>query len=112
MEFSEWLEKKYLEWQTQAGKRKTLTSFAKWLGVSKSLMSRYLNDKVTPSLDKVQIMASQLGPEIYDVLGLARPDPAVRELQALYTAMPPEEQKEIMDIVKDFAERHGYKKVK
>ena len=113
MNFSEWLEKKFLEWQNQIGKRKTLTAFAKHLGISQPLLSRYLNDGVMPGIDKIPFLAEKLGPEVYEFVNLDTPaDPAIRELQAAYNVLPPEEKQEIMQIILDFAERHGYKKVK
>ena len=49
-EFAEWLEGKFLSWMGEAGRRRTVTEFAKYLGVSQSLMSQWLNGHYLPDL--------------------------------------------------------------
>lgn len=82
--FSQWLEMQYIEWMRRSSQRKTLTAFADWIGVSQSQLSRYMAGKITPNKDNLQIMAEKLGPEIYDVLGLLRPDLREARLLALF----------------------------
>lgn len=103
MEFKDWLEQKYLEWMVQGGKRQTLTAFAKYLGLSQSLVNQYLNGKIsTPSEDSVHKIAKQLGPEVYDVLGLVQPDPDLQALNALWHKLPPEVQDSIRSQIEKY----------
>lgn len=53
MNFPEYLEKKYLEWQNSLGRRKTVEEFAAWLGVSRPLMTMWLNGKRRPGAENL-----------------------------------------------------------
>jgi transcriptional regulator with XRE-family HTH domain len=74
MTIPELLEKKYLEWQSQLGKRKTLDEFAEYLGVSRTVLSNWLSGNRKPGTESLRLLSSKLGFEVYDVLGLPRPD--------------------------------------
>lgn len=101
MAFKGWLEQKYLEWMVQSGKRQTLTAFAEYLGLGQSLVNQYLNGKIsTPSEESVHKMAKQLGPEIYDVLGLVRPDPQTQELMTLLGQLAPEQRDTALNLIR------------
>ena len=67
-EFAEWLEGKFLSWMGEAGRRRTVTEFAKYIGVSQSLMSQWLNGHYLPDLKNINKIAERLGPEVYDLL--------------------------------------------
>lgn len=74
MKFSQFLEMKFLEWQQSQGGRKTVNEFAAYIGVSKSTISTWWNENRSPEGENVQKLAKKLGIEVYDVLGLPRPD--------------------------------------
>lgn len=74
MTFPELLEQKYLQWQTQQGKRRTLDEFAEYLGVGRPVLSNWLTGKRNPGIESLRLLSSRLGFEVYDVLGLPRPD--------------------------------------
>ncbi len=74
MNLPQFLEQKYLEWQTAQGKRKTVQEFADYLGISQSVLSHYMNGKRKPTSDNLRMLSGKLGFVIYDVLGLPRPD--------------------------------------
>lgn len=92
-DFSQWLEMQFIEWMARDRKRKTVTAFAAWMGINPSLMTRYMNGQMRPTGEKVDKIAAKLGPEIYDVLGLARPDPREARLLDLFRGLD-EAQKE------------------
>ena len=76
MNFSQWLEQKFLEWQTAQGERKTIQDFADYLGVKGSVLSHWMNEiRKKPNSESIRQLSSKLGFEVYDVLGLPRPDP-------------------------------------
>jgi transcriptional regulator with XRE-family HTH domain len=76
MSLPQFLDQKYLQWQTAQGKRKTVQEFADYLGISQSVLSHYMNGKrKKPTSDNLRALSNKLGFEIYDVLGLPRPDP-------------------------------------
>ena len=74
MNFPQLLETKYLEWQSQQGKRKTLDDFAEHIGVRRSVLSNWLTGRRNPGAESLRQLSSTLGFEVYDVLGLPRPD--------------------------------------
>ena len=75
MAFPQFLERKFLEWQTRAGGRKTVREFAEYLGFKQSTISMWWTGKNTPSDEAVlRRLADRLGLEVYDSLGLDRPD--------------------------------------
>lgn len=75
MGLSEWIRQKYIEWLTSEGQIRSQREFADYIGIEKVALSRYLNKNIkTPDPETVEKIANKLGPEIYDVLGFARPD--------------------------------------
>lgn len=102
MTFSEWLDNRYLEWQTRGGRRSTLTAFAKYLGISQSLLSRYLNDGVLPSIDTIPKLAEKLGPEIYNFFNETPPDPLLQYIARHWHELPAERQNQIREQVETY----------
>lgn len=72
--FSNWLERQYIEWQIQAGHRKTISEFAEWLGFRQSIVSLWMNGDRTPGHDSADRLALRLGSQVYDLLGLTPSD--------------------------------------
>jgi len=82
MDFPQYLELKFLEWQHEKGGRKTVGEFAEYLGIAQSTASSYMNGKRIPEGETLRYIAIKLGIEVYDVLGLPRPDPDLLYLQS------------------------------
>lgn len=74
MNFPQYLEYKYLEWQQVVGERKTVRQFAEYIGVSASSITMWWKGKRVPEGDNVRRLADKLGIEVYDVLEIPRPD--------------------------------------
>lgn len=81
MKFTQFLELKFLEWQQAEGGRKTVKQFAAFIGVSQSTISTWWNGDRSPEGENIQKIANKLGIEVYDVLGLPRPDPDLLYIQ-------------------------------
>lgn len=79
MKFSQYLEMKFLEWQSKEGGRKTVKEFAGFIGVSQSTISSWWNGIRVPEGENIQKIAIKLGIEVYDVLGIQRPDPRSKQ---------------------------------
>jgi transcriptional regulator with XRE-family HTH domain len=97
IEFSTWLEQKYLEWQGQRGKRATLAQFADYLGISAPLLSHYMNGIRKPTRENIQKFARRLGPEIYDIFGLQDPDPKLRLISRNWSKLTAEQQQQLIE---------------
>ena len=87
MKFSQFFEMKYLEWQTKQGGRKTVSEFAKWLGIAQTTASTYMSGKRKPEGDTLIRLSEKLGIEIYDSLGLPRPDEDLYYLQIIWSEL-------------------------
>lgn len=74
MDFRQYLEGKFLEWQQQQGGRRTVSEFAEHIGVTQAAISSWWNNNRIPQSDSIRKLADKLGLEVYDVLGLERPD--------------------------------------
>ena len=81
-EFTNWLEKQYLDWQIEQGGRKSITDFSAHLGFALTTVDQWMNGrrkKISP--DNAFRLAQRLGLEVYDVLGLPCPDPLLFRLR-------------------------------
>lgn len=72
---AEWLSRQFLVWQVAQGKRKTLGDFARYLGVKRTTLEKWLYGARVPGRRYADKIAAKLGPEIYDLLRMPRPDP-------------------------------------
>lgn len=100
--FPEFIERKYLEWQNREGKRKSIEEFAIYIGVSQPALSLWMGGKRTPSAQTVHLLAEIFGNEVYDVLGLPRPNPD------LHSDDPAAVRQTLLGIVHQIlADRHG-----
>lgn len=88
MGFSKFLEMKFIEWQQLEGGRKTVKEFAEWLGFKQSTVSTWWSDKYPPNEESANKLANRLGPEVYDVLGMERPDPLLTRIEQVWERLP------------------------
>ncbi len=101
MNVAEWLNAKFLEWERNEGKRKTMVQFAEYLGVAQPSLSDWVNGKYVPKGRNLSKIADKLGYEIYDIMGLRRPMPVelddkVNELIQAAMQFPPEIQAHVI----------------
>lgn len=97
MEFRQWIEMKYLDWQRRQGSRKTILQFAEYLGSTQQTVSGWINGTRKPVGDSVRLLADKFGLEVYDVLGLERPNADMFYLESIWDDLSPEDRREIMD---------------
>lgn len=71
---AKWLDKKYLEWQTQEGESKTVIEFADYLDVNRSLLSYWMNGSREPTDENLIKIGMKLGFEVYDFVNKKRPN--------------------------------------
>ena len=74
MDFSSWMMEKFKEWeQDQPRGRSSFTAFARYLGVKQPSLTRWMAGDNPPDAGNIQKLSEKLGPEIYEILGFARP---------------------------------------
>ena len=93
--FRTWLELNYIEWQKNEGGRKTVKEYAEYLGTTQSTLSSWLNETRKPQEENIRKIADKLGLEVYDVLGLERPDPILHLINKYWDDLPPDIQEAI-----------------
>lgn len=108
MNFSQFLEIKFLEWQQKEGGRKTVKEFAAYIGVSQSTISMWWNEGRKPEGDNLRKLAEKLGIEVYDILGVPRPDKDLLYLQSIWKELEPEKK----TALREQAEKYFTKKKK
>lgn len=106
MKFSQFLELKYIEYQRNAGGRKTVQDFAGFLGIAQTTASAYMNGKRVPEGETVYKLAMKLGIEIYDSLGLPRPDPDLLYIQMTWGELSEDTRRKLRDLAEDAKQRN------
>lgn len=109
MDISEWLTKKFLEWQSKSGERRTLVDFAEYLEVTQPSLSNWMSGKYLPRGSKnINKLYEKLGPEIFDVLGIEKPafanqylDEAMTELASSIAKIPEAHREETKNVLLD-----------
>ena len=104
--FALWFEKKFVEWEAEVGHRRTVSEFAEWLNIPRSLCSRCLTGSRSPSRINVDLIAIKLGSEIYDLLGLQRPDEFLQRLQREWDRLTEEQKVRMVSILDENESQH------
>ena len=110
MNFRQWIEMKYLEWQRSQGGRKTVLEFAEYLDVSQQTVSNWMNATRQPQGDNIRKLSEELGLEVYDVLGLDRPDPDLHYIQKTWDDLTPKERAAIREQAEAYAQKNDTKR--
>ena len=110
MTFPELLEQHFLTWQAQQGKRKTLDDYAEYLGVGRPILSLWLSGKRSPGTDSLRVLSAKLGPEVYDVLGLDRPDPDLAYITQHWEELDPDTRRRLRAQTEKYAAQNDMKR--
>jgi transcriptional regulator with XRE-family HTH domain len=86
----DWLNQKFIEWEKSQGRKQSYYAFARYLEVSQSGLGQWMNGSGTPSGEDLLNIANKLGQEIFDVLGLPRPNAEVQRLTVSFASLPPD----------------------
>lgn len=101
--FRQFLEENFLQWQMTTGGRKTVYEFAEYIGVGQSTISTWWNETRIPQGDNIRKLAEKLGLEVYDVLGLSRPDSDLFYIQSVWEELTVETRKALREKVEEYA---------
>lgn len=97
--FPDWITRKFLDWQAQQGKRKTVDDFAAYIGVSRPLLNQWMNGNIPrPGRENINRLAEIFGFEIYDVLELPRPNPLLHKISKIWERIPPDKQQQLAEL--------------
>lgn len=95
--FPNWINRQFVLWQAEQGKRKTIDEFAAYIGISRPLLNMWLNGNRKPGTENIKLLEEIFGMEVYDALDLPRPNPYQQKLNRLWEFLPEEFQKRIAE---------------
>ena len=110
MNFPEYIEKKYLEWQLKEEGRKTIVQFAAYIGVSQPILSMWMNGKKRPGVDNIKLLAEIFGDDVYDSLDLPRPNQYLKLAAEKWEFMSEEKQQQISSMIAEEAAKYEAKR--
>ncbi len=84
----DWLNQKFVEWEKSQGHKQSYYAFARYLEVSQSGLGQWMIGSGVPSGDDLLNIANKLGAEVYDILGLPRPNAEVQRLTVSFANLP------------------------
>lgn len=84
----DWLNLKFNDWEKTQGRSQSYYAFARYLQVSQSGLSQWMTGGSIPAGEDLLNLASKLGTEIYDVLGLPRPNAEVQRITVSFASLP------------------------
>lgn len=94
-----WLEARYIEWRNKQKRGKDgVIHFAKYLHIPRNSINNWMIKGVTPEAGSADRLA-QLGLEIYDLLGIERPDPTLKVVTENWELVPDELKRELVEAV-------------
>ncbi|HEX9018254.1 MAG TPA: hypothetical protein VF806_03665 [Anaerolineaceae bacterium] len=88
--FKDWLNQKFAEWEKNQGRRQSYYAFARFLEVSQSGLGQWMAGAAVPGGDDLIVLAGKIGPEVYDVLGLPRPNAELQRVTVSFASLPPD----------------------
>ena len=84
-----WLEKKFRAWRVaQTSHRAGVTQFARHIGISRDDLNNYLLKGARPEAERLEKIGQALGWEIYDLVGVPRPDPHLHAVTEAFQRLP------------------------
>jgi transcriptional regulator with XRE-family HTH domain len=90
----------------------SIEEFARELGASQPTVTNWLNNKHSPTLESIVNIAPKLaellGPDIYEQLGIQRPDPTISQVIQVYDKASTEEKVEMLKMIREWAAERGY----
>ncbi len=84
----DWLNQKFDEWEKAQGRKQSYYAFARYLEVGQTGLAQWMIGSGAPSGDDLLNVAKKLGPEVYDILGLPRPNAEVQRLTVSFANLP------------------------
>lgn len=110
-EFSDWITRKFVEWQATQGRRKTIEEFATFIGVSRPLVNMWMNANQKPGKENIKLLAKIFGVDVYDALNMDRPNPYLERANQSWEFIPEERQKQIAEEAEQYAAQNQLQRI-
>jgi hypothetical protein len=115
IDFSQYLEKFYLNWQMKNG-RASIREFSRWLDINHAMVDQWMNGKGKPGPKSIPKLARKLGLEIYDIFEIPRPPRVIHDIESIYDTLPHTDRAEFEDDfdhwLAEWLKEHGFKRIK
>ena len=110
--FGEWLEKKYLDWQANIGRRASLREFGEAIGIDQKTLANWLRGAHKPNPDYADRISIFLNYDltVYDLLGLPRPAKELLQLKALWPDMNERDRTNVAKLLDKIEKSHATQK--
>lgn len=108
--FPAWIDRQFVLWQAKEGERKTIQDFAAYLGISRPLLNMWMNGNRRPGTENIKILEEVFGQEVYDALGLPRPNPYLQVAVQKWEFISEEAQERIAREIAEEAAKYEAKK--
>ena len=102
--FQEWLEEKYKDWEKNQEGKQSYYTFARYLDVGHSSLTLWIAGAAAPEGDDLVLLASKLGPEVYDHLNLAKPTSPLGMITASFNLLPAAFQSRLANAITETAQ--------
>lgn len=99
---ADFLNSAYVDFVQRRGRLTSAAEFARWLGVSNTSLSQWMNGNRLPTGDNIHRLAAKLGPKIYEILELQPlmpDDPEFQKYAKLWFDASPKAQRAVMEIL-------------
>jgi len=98
-----WFEEHYIQWRSrQTARQVGVTQWAKFLDVKRDTLNKYmLRGSLPEGENKLRI--GDKYPELYDLLGEARPDPQFRSLARNWERIPARVRRQMMEQAEQYS---------
>jgi Helix-turn-helix. len=107
MNISEFLTRKFIEWQHKTGQRKTVEDFASYIGVERSLLSKWLNGRQTPGPESKRLIIERYGIEAIEAFD---EDPDLYAVKEIWDYLSPETRRKLREQAESLASKNETKK--
>jgi hypothetical protein len=87
-EIKDWLNQKFRAWEQSQGRAQSYFSFSRFLGVSQTGLAAWMAGTEAPDESELAILASKLGPEVYQAAGQRQSDAQIDRLADAFEVLP------------------------
>ena len=108
----DWLNQKFVEWEKNQGHKQSYYAFSRFLEVSQSGLAQWMTGSGTPTGDDLAAIASKLGTEIYDVIGMPRPSTEMQRFTLALASLPVDIRQHMMNAIVEAGQALGQERLR
>ena len=118
--FKDYIFNKFIEWEKQQPNRRSfVTVFARWLSdnsyeveIKQQVLDAWIKGTIPKDQKYISVLAEKFGDEIYDVLGIPRPNPYLQRVNRVWEFLPESIQQRIAEEAETYETTNEVHRVK